>query len=46
MSALIQDRYLAFHYEKQAIEQGYNAQIVTMPNGGFEVHAEEALATW
>ena len=46
LSALIQDRYLAFHYKKQTESQGFNASVVQAADGSYEVQAEEALAVW
>lgn len=40
----IQDRYIAFHYEKNLLEEGFNVKIQEHNDGSLELVAEEA--TW
>ncbi len=37
----IQDRYLAYHYEKQLTDEGFNVQICQLADGSLEIVAEE-----
>ena len=38
----IEDRYLAHHYERELVDEGYQVQINAAANGALEVIAEEA----
>ena len=42
VSDLIRDNYIAFHYEKQLKEEGYDVTIRNLNNGAIELVAEEA----
>ena len=42
VSAKIQDRYIAFHYESQLKNEGFNVTITEMKDGTLELEAEEA----
>ena len=41
VSSKIQDRYIAFHYEKQLLEEGFNVTIKQHNDGTLELEAEE-----
>lgn len=43
-ASAIQDRYLAFHYEKQLLDEGFSVKISQLQDGSLELVAEEA--TW
>lgn len=42
-SARIQDRYIAFHYERQLKEEGFEIEIKEHHDGTIEVLAQEAV---
>ena len=41
-SELIADRYLAYHYERELVEQGYEVKMMQQANGAIEIEAVEA----
>lgn len=40
-NAALTDRYIAYHYEKQLISEGYNVELQTQSDGSIEVLASE-----
>jgi len=42
-SALIQDRYIAFHYEQELVEEGFSVTVRQHHDGTLELEAEEAV---
>jgi len=41
ISTKIQDRYIAYHYEKQLVDEGYSVSIKEFHDGTLELEAEE-----
>lgn len=44
VNAAVQDRYIAYHYEKQLTAEGYSVSVQPLQDGSLEVVAMEA--TW
>lgn len=43
ITTLIQDRYLAFHYEKELVAEGFNVTLNQHKDGMIEIEAEEMV---